>query len=190
MFDIVIADLLMSPINGLLFLRWLHTAKESPNRFIPVTMLSGAADASYVNAARDLGVTEFLSKPFSVTSVYKKTLEVIVYPRQFVATQSYFGPDSRRKDNNPPGDDRRKLKSENITIVYSVDKVVKPKDGSDVWCFRLSNHLKEKVGGMRSVGAGGVADRASPGGRGKIGAFRPRLYRMGRGLYGKVAQAV
>ena len=153
-FDIVISDLLMAPINGLLFLRWLRTAKESPNRFIPFIMLSGAADASYVNAARDLGVTEFLSKPFSVTSVYKKILEAVDYPRQFVATQSYFGPDRRRKDKSPPGEDRRKLKSDDITIVYSADKVVKPKDGSDVWYFRLSNHLKEKVGGMGSSGPG------------------------------------
>jgi CheY-like chemotaxis protein len=95
-FDVVISDLVMAPINGLLFLRWLRTAKGSPNRFIPFIMLSGAADAKHVNAARDLGVTEFLSKPFSVTPVYKKILEVIDCPRQFVATQSYFGPDRRR----------------------------------------------------------------------------------------------
>ena len=149
-FDIVISDLVMAPINGLLFLRWLRTAKESPNRFIPFIMLSGAADANYVNAARDLGVTEFLSKPFSVTSVYKKILEVIDYPRQFVATQNYFGPDRRRRKEDLPGEDRRKLKTEDMTVVYSADKVVKPKDGSDVWCFRLSNHLKDKVGGMGS----------------------------------------
>ena len=155
-FDMVVSDLLMSPINGLLFLRWLRTAKESPNRFIPFIMLSGAADAKYVNAARDLGVTEFLGKPFSVTSVYKKILEVIDYPRQFVATQSYFGPDRRRQRKGPPDEDRRKLKSDDITIVYSADKVVKPKDGSDVWYFRLSNNLKEKVGGMGSSEPGEI----------------------------------
>ena len=155
-FDVVISDLLMAPINGLLFLRWLRTAKESPNRFIPFIMLSGAADAKYVNAARDLGVTEFLGKPFSVTSIYKKILEVIDYPRQFVATQSYFGPDRRRQEKDPPDEDRRKLMSDDITIVYSADKVVKPKDGSDVWYFRLSNNLKEKVGGMGSSEPGEI----------------------------------
>ena len=30
--DIIVADLVMAPINGLLFLRWMRTAKESPNR--------------------------------------------------------------------------------------------------------------------------------------------------------------
>ena len=64
--DIMISDLVMAPINGLLLLRWMRSSKESPNRFIPFIMLSGAADAEYVNSARDLGVTEFLAKPFSV----------------------------------------------------------------------------------------------------------------------------
>ena len=63
--DIIISDLVMAPINGLLFLRWIRTAKESLNRMAPFIMLSGAADTAYVNSARDLGCTEFLAKPFS-----------------------------------------------------------------------------------------------------------------------------
>ena len=46
--DIVMSDLVMTPINGLLFLRWMRTAKESSNRMIPYIMLSGAADGAYV----------------------------------------------------------------------------------------------------------------------------------------------
>lgn len=149
-FDLVISDLVMTPINGLLFLRWIRTAKESPNRFIPFVMLSGAADEDYVSAARDLGVTEFLAKPFSVESVYRKVLEVIDYPRQFVTTQSYFGPDRRRRNDPPPRQDRRVMRKENITMVYSASKVVKPKQATDVWYFRLPNQLKEKVGGLGS----------------------------------------
>ena len=61
--DIVISDLIMTPIDGLLLLRWMRTAKESPDRFVPIIMLSGAADHDYVNQARDLGSTEFLAKP-------------------------------------------------------------------------------------------------------------------------------
>ena len=33
--DIVISDMIMAPINGLLLLRWLRSAKDSPNRFLP-----------------------------------------------------------------------------------------------------------------------------------------------------------
>lgn len=42
------------------------------------------------------------------------------------------------------------MKKENITIVYSANKVVKPKQATDVWYFRLPNQLKEKVGGLGS----------------------------------------
>ena len=145
--DIIISDLVMTPINGLLFLRWMRTSKESANRMIPFIMLSGAADWAYVNSARDLGVTEFLAKPFSATSIYKHLVKVIEGPRQFVTTTKYFGPDRRRQKRDPPGEERRKKEEEDITIVYSAEKVVKPQHPTDVWYFRLPNNLKEKAGG-------------------------------------------
>jgi CheY-like chemotaxis protein len=151
--DIIISDLVMTPINGLLLLRWTRSAKESPNRMIPFIMLSGAADVAYVNAARDLGATEFLAKPFSAASVYKHILQVIERPRQFVTTTKYFGPDRRRrKDKEWNAAERRQKNEKEVTIVYSADKVVKPKTPSDVWYFRLPNTLKEKAGGANITG--------------------------------------
>ncbi len=146
--DLILSDLVMSPINGLLLLRWIRTARESPNRFMPFIMLSGAADNEYVHAARDLGATEFLAKPFSAQTVSKRILEVINYPRQFVTTQSYFGPDRRRQAMRTPPLERRLNADKEVTVVYSPDKVVKPQSPSDVWYFRLTNHLKEKAGGL------------------------------------------
>ncbi len=154
-YDLIISDLIMSPMNGLLLLRWVRAAKESPNRFVPFIMVSGAADMEYVHGARDLGMTEFLAKPFSAGTVYKHILEVIDFPRQFVTTNSYFGPDRRRKAMGEPEVERRKTREEDVTIVYSKNKVVKPKEGSnDVWYFRLPNALKEKV----SAGGAGPGD--------------------------------
>ena len=154
--DLVITDLLMAPINGLLLARWLRTAKESPNRFVPIIMLSGAADSEYVNSARDLGATEFLGKPFSVETVYKHILEIINYPRKFIATANYFGPDRRRKQTGPLGKEMRKTRQEDITTVYSAAKAVKPKKGSaDVWHFRLPNRLKEMAAGGMGGGEPG-----------------------------------
>ena len=101
-------------------------------------------------------MTEFLAKPFSVHSVYKRVLEVIDYPRQFIATHSYFGPDRRRKDGATPPQEKRVVRDEDVTIVYSATKVVKPEGESDVWYFRLPNHLKQKVGGQRSSEPGEI----------------------------------
>jgi len=151
--DLVISDLVMSPVNGLLLLRWIRTAKESPNRFLPFIMLSGAADAEYVEAARELGATEFLAKPFSADSVSKRILRVIDYPRQFVTTETYFGPE-RRRHKVVTAKERRVKDEKEIAIVYSADKVVKPKGPTDVWYFRLGNAIKDKVGGLGVSGPG------------------------------------
>lgn len=148
--DMILSDLLMSPINGLLLLRWVRMQKDSINRFLPFLMISGAADKDYVEAARDLGVTEFVAKPFSAQSISERVMKVIDSPRQFVACTNYFGPDRRRKRMPLPADvhkNRRREGDAHATIVYSADKVVKPKKESDVWFFRLPNSLRDKVGG-------------------------------------------
>lgn len=145
--DFVISDLVMSPINGLIMLQWLRSFKESPNRFMPFIMVSGAADAHHVQAARDHGMHEFMVKPFSVDSLYKTIQRMIDKPRQFVVTQNYYGPDRRRRRADPPGGVENRAESEDhATIVYSKDKVAKPETPSDVWLFKLPNHLKEKMG--------------------------------------------
>ena len=145
--DIVISDLIMTPINGLILLQWLRTFNESPNRFMPFLMVSGAADAEHVQAAREHGMHEFMAKPFSVDSLYKNLQRLIDKPRQFVVTQEYCGPDRRRRTLDPPGGENRRAEGEDhATIVYSKDKVAQPEKASDVWLFKLPNHLKEKMG--------------------------------------------
>ena len=145
--DIIFSDLVMSPVNGLLFLRWVRSSKESPNRMTPFIMLSGAADEAYVHSARDLGTTDFMAKPFSAKTVYNHIAKVIEHPRQFVTTTSYFGPDRRRRKKVEMATEQRVKKEKDVTVVYSQEKVVKPKTASDVWYFRLPNSLKDKVGG-------------------------------------------
>lgn len=153
--DMVFSDLVMTPINGLLLLRWIRAAKDSPNKMIPFLMVSGAADQDYVNSARDLGVTEFVAKPFSVTSVYERILEVIDYPRQFITTRQYFGPDRRRrKEPAPSSGERREKQEKDVIVVYSADKVVKPEAPTDVWYWKLPNGLQAKVAGGFSGGGG------------------------------------
>lgn len=146
--DIVISDLIMSPVGGNHLLRWLRDEKSSPNRFMPFIIVSGAADKPNVVECRDHGVHDFMAKPFSVENIYRVLQRIIEVPRQFVTTQTYFGPDRRRSDKlGPPKDgERRRPDESHATIVYSKEKVEKPKDASDVWLFKLPNYLKEKMG--------------------------------------------
>src|SRR5579871_582333 len=146
--DIVISDLVMSPVNGVHLLQWLRDDKASPNRFMPFIMLSGAADRQNVEESRDRGVNDFMGKPFSVDNIYKVLQRIIDAPRQFVTTQNYFGPDRRRsnKAGPPKGMERRKPDESHATIVYAKDRVEKAAAPSDVWLFKLPNYLKQKMG--------------------------------------------
>ena len=107
--DIIISDWEMSPINGLMLLRWVRRHKDSLDRFMPFIMLTGYSEARRLQDARDMGVTEFMSKPFSVDVLAEKIISVIFRPRQIVHTAEYFGPDRRRQELKFKGDERRKL---------------------------------------------------------------------------------
>lgn len=118
--DFIISNWQMKPIDGLMFLRWIRTHRESPNRFIPFLMVTGFGDKDKVEEARDLGVSEVLAKPFSVNSVADKLLQVIATPRQFVQNKTYFGPDRRRQNMPFNGEEKRILtdKDPRVKIIY------------------------------------------------------------------------
>ncbi|NWG46611.1 MAG: response regulator [Alphaproteobacteria bacterium] len=119
--DIVICDLLMSPLDGNDFTRLLRQAQDSPNRFIPIIMLTGYSERRKVEAARDAGVNEFLRKPITARSLYQRVIEVVERPRPFIQSADYFGPDRRRrKADNPAlhGSRRAEDRGESPDIVY------------------------------------------------------------------------
>ena len=62
--DLAVVDVVMPEVDGHMPLRWIRSA-ESPDRFLPTIMISGAAGFNSVRKARDMGATEFLAKPFS-----------------------------------------------------------------------------------------------------------------------------
>jgi two-component system, chemotaxis family, chemotaxis protein CheY len=106
--DIVMTDLAMQPMDGIAFVRRLRSGHESPNPMVPVIMVTGHSTLRRVAEARDAGVTEFLSKPVTARGVIERITRVVEHPRPFVKTDSYFGPDRRRRDDpNHPGPYRR-----------------------------------------------------------------------------------
>ena len=107
--DIVMTDLAMEPMDGIGLVRLIRTSPDSPNPLVPVIMVTGHSTLKRVGDARDVGVTEFLSKPVTARGVIERLTRVVEHPRPFVRTTSYFGPDRRRRaDPNYPGPHRRK----------------------------------------------------------------------------------
>jgi FixJ family two-component response regulator len=87
----------------------VRTNEGSPNCYLPIIMLTGHAERSAVETARDAGVNEFLTKPVSAEKLYSKIHTLIETPRVFVRSGDYFGPDRRRRQNPKyKGPERRK----------------------------------------------------------------------------------
>jgi two-component system, chemotaxis family, chemotaxis protein CheY len=100
--DIIIVDWHMEPLDGLDFVRLIRTAKDSPNHYMPIIMLTGFTEYARVAEARDAGVNEFLAKPISPKDLYMRLASIIDNPRPFVRTKTYFGPDRRRHSLGVP----------------------------------------------------------------------------------------
>jgi CheY-like chemotaxis protein len=115
--DIIFADHLMEPKDGIELLRWVRAHESDKIRFLPFVMMSGDADEAAVRLARDSGVTEYLAKPMSVMNVASRLLAIIDKPRSFVRAPNYFGPDRRRQTLPYDGEDKRHLGPEDVRVV-------------------------------------------------------------------------
>lgn len=107
--DLVILDQnLGQGDEGIQLVRRIRSDEKSPNPYLPVLMLTGYTEQRRVTTARDSGVTEFLSKPFTITGLLRRLDVLIHQPRPFVRSPDYFGPDRRRR-NDPryKGPERR-----------------------------------------------------------------------------------
>lgn len=107
--DIIILDWVMPIFDGLEFTQMIRQPEANANPYVPIIMLSGHAEKKRVIAARDAGITEFLTKPISANALYERILNIVVNPRPFIKTRSYFGPDRRRHQTPFTGPDRRKI---------------------------------------------------------------------------------
>ncbi len=106
--DMIFADLVMYPVDGIAFARKVRSDAGSPNPFLPLIMISGHASLDRIHEARNAGVNEFLVKPISPDGVFRRIQAVIENPRPFVRTKDYFGPDRRRSTSaNYDGPERR-----------------------------------------------------------------------------------
>jgi two-component system, chemotaxis family, chemotaxis protein CheY len=108
--DIIVTDWSMPNMDGLELVRLIRTSPGSPDKTVPIIMMTGYGSPLKISSARDLGVTEFLVKPFSAIDISKRIINIIRSPRDFIITENYAGPDRRRKTDTglyPTGSDVR-----------------------------------------------------------------------------------
>jgi two-component system chemotaxis response regulator CheY len=102
----------MKGSSGVELVRFMRRSPDSPNRGLPIIMLTGRGELADVQAARDVGITEFVVKPFSAQTLYNRIEQIVDHPRPFVVADQYVGPERRRRGLPPPGvSDRRLMKA-------------------------------------------------------------------------------
>ena len=110
-YDLVILERQMEPLGGIDLTRMIRTAADSPDPHVPILMVTVAPSLQDVTEARDVGVSEFLIRPFSVDGLKGRITAIVNNPRAFIQVESYFGPDRRRVNKAFRGEDMRGRKN-------------------------------------------------------------------------------
>ena len=112
--DFILSEWYLYTSDGIDLVRWLR-GRPGDLRYTPFIMVTSQTRLQNVIMARNLGITEFVAKPFSANSLITRIKEVIERPRPFVSTSKYFGPDRRRR-HNPTDEGGERRKSEAMLI--------------------------------------------------------------------------
>lgn len=122
--DIIMTDWQMPEMDGLELVHKIRKHRDSPNRCIPIIMMTGFCAHQRISLARDGGATEFLVKPFSANDIAKRLGHIAQNSRDFILTPDFIGPDRRRKNNdNYNGDNNREF--ETNKKIKATDELVK-----------------------------------------------------------------
>ena len=96
--DCIFIDFMMEERAGLNFIAKVREGASPKNdQALPIILNTGITDIDTIVLARDAGVTEIISKPFSPDQVLKKMTNAIKNKREFIDVEEYLGPNRRRR---------------------------------------------------------------------------------------------
>lgn len=105
--DIAIVDDLLPPLDGLSVVRAVRSADDRKLAPIPVIYVTHLRTQDSIINARDAGVTEILSKPYSFQQLVTRMEAAILKPREMIRSEKFVGPDRRRRRGDAPTERRR-----------------------------------------------------------------------------------
>lgn len=100
--DLILIDDLAPPMSGLSVVKEVRKSKSKVSRAVPMILLTSALNKSAIFEARDAGVTEILSKPFSAAQIITRIESVLSHPRDLIEAEGFAGPDRRRREKEAP----------------------------------------------------------------------------------------
>lgn len=149
--DIMITEWDVADASCPEIIRYLRVDPDSPNKRLPVLVLTGKSRAHYVAAARDAGMTEFVVRPFTIRTLCQRISLIIDQPREFVINASFAGPDRRRRSASASNDERRLPVNDGAVIASNHYSRVVRKGGQDIIFIEPDFSLQRKLRGLRAV---------------------------------------
>jgi two-component system, chemotaxis family, chemotaxis protein CheY len=122
--DIIITDWQMKAMGGIDLAIYLRQSLDSPNRMVPIIMLTARNERNDIQTARDAGITEYVIKPFSAKTLLERIYNIVEDPRAFIISKNFIGPDRRRVSSLTLPSDA----SETREVIVRRPPVVVPKD--------------------------------------------------------------
>ncbi len=99
--DCIFVDFMMEDRSGLEFIKKIRTNRSSKNSpDVPIILDTGMTDRKTIIMARDAGVTEIISKPFSPEQVLQKLDNAVNNKRDFIEVEEFVGPNRRRRKDS------------------------------------------------------------------------------------------
>jgi CheY-like chemotaxis protein len=99
--DIILVDQNMPVLTGIEFAKLIRQGSDSPNQFVPLTLVTAHTEHATILAARDAGINAVVRKPVSARELATRIRNVIVDDRPFVQTATYVGPHRAGVDPDP-----------------------------------------------------------------------------------------
>jgi len=93
--QLIFTEFAADGLDGIAFTRRLRRGTLACRK-APVIMITAQATPAAIWAARDVGVHEFLRKPFTIKDLVRRIEAVATRPRNWVEAVDYVGPDRRR----------------------------------------------------------------------------------------------
>ena len=94
--DIALCALDMNPVDGILFTKMVRARAEPDNPYLPIILMTTQTRRRRIVEARNAGVNAIIAKPLRPIDLFSRIRYVVEQPKNFVRTNTYFGPDRRR----------------------------------------------------------------------------------------------
>lgn len=102
--DIALVDFIMTPLDGGEFTHMVRHSSDSPNKELPIVIMTGDSTERTLRAVVDAGAHDFLVKPITPAELFWRIERTLSEPRPFIKKGAFYGPaplDSHQEKEGP-----------------------------------------------------------------------------------------